>query len=185
MTAVVALARAGVVTVGGDAAGVDAALDAVVEKETKVWRAGPLVLGASGSYRVGQLIRWRMTTPVPEDSMDPLAYLAGPFADAVRAILTEGGALTTWQEDATEAAAGSSLIVGLHGRAFAVMEDFGVSEPATGYTAIGCGAPYALGALAATEHIKDARKRVRVALAAAERHSAGVRGPMHIEVTKK
>lgn len=184
MTAIAAIANGTTVTMGADAAGTDTSFSTTTATESKVWRAGPLLFGASGSYRVAQLIRWRMPVPVPEPSMEPLAYLVGPLADAMVEVLEGGRALTTWQEDNTAAINESSLLIGFRGHVYEMYSDFGVNEEALGYAAIGSGAPVALGALAATEHITNARRRVRMALDAAERHNASVRGPMHIEVLR-
>jgi hypothetical protein len=52
--------------------------------------------------------------------------------------------------------------------------------PADGFAAVGCGDQIAHGALFASSTLKGA-DRVRLALTAAERFSAGVRGPFHIE----
>ncbi len=180
MTCIVAVAQDGKVVMGGDSAAVDTydySLGTCVE--TKVWQNGPVMFGACGSFRVSQLIRWKMTLPTPDPDCEPLAYLVDPLAEAMRNTLAQGGALTTWQEDSTEELTASGLLIGFAGRVFEIFSDFGVGELVEGYGAVGCGALLALGSLASTEGQKPL-KRVRVALSAAERHSAGVQGPFEI-----
>lgn len=181
MTCIAAVAAPdGTVYIGGDSAGVDTwDLSMGTHLETKVWRNDHLVFGACGSFRVAQLLRWHMNVPAPGVDEDPLRYLSGRLTDAMRDALNEGGALTMWQEDSTHALTDSGLVVGFAGRVFEVYSDFGVGEMLNGYAAVGCGSLIAMGSLASTEILKP-KQRVRLALAAAERHSAGVRGPMTI-----
>lgn len=183
MTCIAAVAAAdGSVVMGGDSAAIDTYdLSMAAGAEAKVWSAGPLIFGACGSFRVSQLLRWHLNVPFPEEDLDPLAYLTGPLVNAMRDTLTAGGALTTWQEDNTEALTESGFLIGFAGRVFELYSDFGVGELRHGYAAVGCGGAIALGVLAATERLDvGPRRRVKLALDAAERHSAGVRGPMTI-----
>jgi hypothetical protein len=171
----------GTVYMGGDSAGIDSRLDLGIHAETKVWRSGPALFGACGSFRVAQLIRNKMHVPTYEPGDDVWPYLVGPFIDAMRESLAMGGALAQWLEDANESMFGS-FVVAVGGRVFEMYEDFGVGELVHGYAAVGCGAPMAVGSLATTEHLRvGPKRRVELALEAAERHSGGVRGPMHIE----
>lgn len=183
MTCITAIAVGdGTVVMGGDSATVDdRVLSIGTIVEPKVWTLGPLLFGACGSFRVSQLLRWHLTVPVPDPGCDPLEYLTGPVVNAMRESLTIGGALTTFQEDNTEALTESGFLLGYAGRVFELYSDFGIGELTQGYGAVGCGWALALGALVATEGFDlTPKRRVRLALAAAERHSAGVQGPMTV-----
>lgn len=171
----------GDIYIGGDSAGIDAdSLLMGLHVETKVWQEFDMVFGMCGSFRVAQVIRYH--TPIPEDHYDdPLEYLTGPFANALRETLHESGTLSIWDEDSTEEINESGLIVGYKGRVFEIMSDFGVGELVNGYASIGCGYPLALGSLASTESLDmGPEERILMALNVAERHSAGVAGPMKI-----
>lgn len=181
MTCIAAVSDGVSVWMGGDSAGIDDRLWLGIGMETKVWLADHLIFGASGSFRVAQLLRWRMTLPVPEPDIDPLSYVVGPLVDAMRVTLAEGGALTVWDEDNTEGLTDSGLLVGFRGRIFEIFSDFGCQELIHDYASIGCGSPLAFGSLAGTEKLDvSPKKRIKLALAVAERHSGGVRGPMTI-----
>lgn len=183
MTCIAAVAAPdGTVVMGGDSAAIDDRdLSIGVCVEPKVWAAGPLLFGACGSFRVSQLLRWHLIVPTADPGGEALHYITGDLVDAIRNCLTVGGALTTWQEDSTEELTASGFLVGYRGRVFELFEDFGVGELANGYGAVGCGSPFALGVLAATEGMRvTPARRIDLALAAAERHSAGVRGPMTV-----
>lgn len=178
MTAIAAVADGERVWIGGDSAGIDERLSLGVGIESKVWEAGPLLFGACGSFRVAQLLRWHMTMPMPSGE-EPIEYLSGPLATAMRETLEVGGALSVWDADSTQEMADSAFVVGFQGRVFEVFGDFGIGELVHGYGAVGCAYDVVLGALAVTERVKP-KRRVRMALEAAERHSGGVRGPMVI-----
>ncbi len=96
------------------------------------------------------------------------------FIDAVRACLKHGG----WARKDSEREEGGTFLVGVRGQLFAVYDDYQVGKAADGFAAVGSGSQIALGALYATAGTgMKPKKRVEVALHAAERFSAGVRGP--------
>lgn len=178
-TCIAALVHDGSVWMGGDAAGTDYDLGLRVGVEPKVWVNGPVVFGACGSFRVSQLLRHHLTVPVPDDD-NVLQWVTGPFMDAMRETLRAGGSLTTWDTTSTEELTDSGFLVGVHGRLFDIYEDFGVGEYVEGYAAIGCGGDFALGSMFATPKLAP-KKRITLALEAAEKFSAGVQGPFTIE----
>jgi ATP-dependent protease HslVU (ClpYQ) peptidase subunit len=57
-----------------------------------------------------------------------------------------------------------------------MFSDYQIARPGDEFAAVGCGEDIALGAMYATRHLPPA-KRIEMALEAAERFSAGVRGP--------
>jgi ATP-dependent protease HslVU (ClpYQ) peptidase subunit len=179
MTAIVGLVHGGVVHIGGDSAGVDG-WSLTIRADAKVFRNGPYVMGFSGSFRMGQLLRYALAPPEPDGELEP--FMATTFIDAVRKCLKEGG----WASKENEREEGGVFLVGVHGRLFCVCNDYQVGEAADGYAAVGCGDDLALGALYATARSRMApQKRLRLALEAAERFSSGVRGPYAFVSTDK
>jgi ATP-dependent protease HslVU (ClpYQ) peptidase subunit len=171
MTAIVGLAQAGSVYIGGDSAGVSG-LSLAVRADTKVFRKGRYLFGFTTSFRMGQLIRYSLALPKPKGDLDN--FMSTKFIDAVRDCLKAGG----WARKENDREEGGTFLVGVDGQLFAVYEDYQVGKAADGFAAVGCGDQIALGALYATAgtDIKPGR-RIKVALRAAERFSAGVRGP--------
>jgi hypothetical protein len=102
--------------------------------------------------------------------------MATTFIDAVRACLKASG----WAEKVNEQERGGTFLVGYKRLLFYVDADYQVGIPVDGYDACGCGQDIARGALFASAHL-GGQERVEMALRAAERCSAGVRGPFHIE----
>ncbi len=177
MTAVVGLTHDGRVHLGADSAGISG-WSLTSRADEKVFRNGPYVLGFTTSFRMGQLLRHAFIAPEPTGDLPK--FLCTTFIDSVRACLKEGG----WASKNSEQEEGGQFLVGVSGRLFVVESDYQVAEPATGYAAVGCGADLALGALYATDGMR-AKARMTVALQAAERHSAGVRGPFAFTATRR
>lgn len=171
MTAIVGLVHDGRVYIGGDSAGV-AGWSMTVRADAKVFRNGPYVMGFTTSFRMGQLLRYALDAPPPTGDLD--RFMATTFVDAIRKCLKDGG----WAKKDAEQEAGGKFLVGIGGRLFCVETDYQVGEPATGYAAVGCGDEIALGALYATALAGlPPKKRIEIALQAAEQFSAGVRAP--------
>jgi len=171
MTAIVGLTHRRTVYIGGDSAGASG-WSLTVRADTKVFHNAGYLFGFTTSFRMGQLIRYALTPPKPTGQLD--RFMATKFIDAVRECLKEGG----WARKDSEREEGGTFLVGVKGRLFTVHDDYQVAEAADGYAAVGCGDELALGALFATANTRMApEKRIETALRAAERFSAGVRGP--------
>lgn len=175
MTAIAAVAHQGKVWIGGDSAGTAENLDQRPRADPKVFTVGPFVMGFTSSFRMGQLLRYNLQVPAHPEGADAHRYMATLFIDAVRDCLTAGG----WSYRDHEREFGGTFLVGYRGRIFTVGDDYQVGEPADSFDAVGIGDNQALGALYATMG-KAPRKRLTVALEAAERFSAGVRAPFTI-----
>ena len=175
MTAIVGLVSDGRVYIGGDSAGVDSGLSLAVRAGSKVFRNGKYLFGFTTSFRMGQLIRHALQPPKPPRAPAQLdRFMSTTFIDAIRDCLKTGG----WVRRENDREEGGTFLVGVRGRLYSVEEDFQVGQTADGYAAVGSGAAVALGALYATALTPmSPKKRVKVALRAAERFNAGVRGP--------
>lgn len=168
----------GRVWMGADSAAV-CGLDLTVRSDAKVFGLGfgrdRLVIGYTTSFRMGQLLRYGFQPPpLPAYDDSLLRYMVVDFVEAVRSRLKAGG----FTETANGRETAGHFLVGVRGRLFGVEPDFQVGEAAGGYDAVGCGAAYAKGSLYTTADLDlTAQQRLTLALEAAERHSAGVRGP--------
>lgn len=174
MTCIAAVTDGKTVWMGGDSAGVSG-WDLTPRKDEKVYRRGEWLLGFTSSFRMGQLLGYRLTIP-PFDGDEPdMAYMVGLFIDAVRDCLKTGG----WAEKDKDRERGGCFLAACRGRIFRIDDDFQVGEPLTPYDAVGCGEAYAKGALFSNGKLCP-ENRILQALNAAEAHSAGVRGPFII-----
>lgn len=178
MTAIVGIAEGGRVYLGGDSACLSG-WDLTLLEQGKVFSVGPYVMGCSGRHRGLQLVRYAFDPPAP--TTDLPKFMATTFVDALRKCLKDGGQA----EKVNEREDGSPwILTGVNGRLFTVGSDYSVTESQLPYASTGCGSDLALGALYATEG-EPVRKRLRTALKAAEKFSAGVRGPFLYMSTEK
>lgn len=176
MTCIVGLVDGNKVYMGGDSAGVSG-WNLCVRSDAKVFRNGPMVFGFTTSFRMGQLLRYALEVPVRHDDVDVEKYMVTSFVDAVRNCLKSNG----WASKSNEHEQGGTFLVGYEGRLFRIEDDYQVGIPSDGFDACGCGEAFAVGVLCATSNM-PARDRVLLALQTAERRSAGVRAPFHVEV---
>lgn len=179
MTCCVGLEHDGVVSLGGDSAAV-AGLDIDVIAGEKVFSVGSFVFGISGSFRIGQVLQYAFTPPEQKPSQDDAEYLVTDWVDALRDTFRDKGCLSTWDTDDDpfkgQEHIDSAFLVGYRGRLYTVAADLQVLRSRVGYASVGCGAPYALGALYANVDGLPQERLVR-ALEAAAKFSAGVRAP--------
>lgn len=174
MTCVVGLVDKGTVYIGVDSAAVQG-WTRRRSLVTKVFQRGPFLIGYTTSFRMGQLLQHHLDVPPQEPGTDDVAYLVTHFIEKARALFKEKG--FTKVEANTEK--GGQFLVGYQGRLYSVESDFQVGESEEGYDAIGSGADFALGAMAALPRAKP-RERITKALEIAAHFNMGVCGPFSI-----
>ena len=177
MTCIAALVHKGTVYMAADSAGI-AGYELSVRRDPKIYRVGEFLFGSTSSFRMGQLLGYKFIPPPHHPDIPIERYMNVPFIDSLRMVLKDGGYTKI---DSNKEQAGTFL-VGYRGRLFLVDSDFQVGESLAPWDACGCGAAVALGSLFSTEQYQPER-RLELALQAAERYSAGVRGPFIFEKT--
>ena len=186
MTCIVGIVHDGEVIIGGDSAGSDGHM-VIQRADSKVFTVGPYVLGFTSSFRMGQLLRYRLDVEAP-DTWDVDRYMATTFVDAVRECLKAGGWARTTDSDPDDkepggSEAGGTFLVGIHGHLYQIEDDYQVGIASDGYDACGSGYMVALGSLYATAG-RDPHERVRLALEAAAHVTPFVRAPFATVVTR-
>lgn len=171
MTCIVGLVHGNKVLIGADSASVGG-LDIQNRRDVKVFINGEFVMGCTSSFRMIQLLQYSLHPPKRHPDVDVMRFMVTDFIEAVRKCFREGG--FTSKKDDTEI--GGTFLVGHAGRLFRVDSDYQVGERADGFDSVGCGEPFALGAMRCTRDW-GARDRVQNALETAAHFSAGVRGP--------
>lgn len=174
LTCIVGIADNGKVYIGGDSAGVSG-LDLTVRSDEKVFKNDEFLFGFTSSFRMGQLLRFSFSPPDRAEKMDDYKYLVTTFMNAVRQCLKDGGYARTKEGEEQ----GGTFLLGYRGRLYCVHEDYQVGSTVDGFASCGCGDQIANGSLFSTVG-KPASERIDTALKAAERFSAGVRGPFTI-----
>jgi len=174
MTCIVGIAENGRVFIGGDSAGV-AGYDLTVRSDEKVFKNNEFLFGFTSSFRMGQILRFSFTPPAREEKTEDYKYLVTAFIDGVRKSLKSGGFAT--EKDGAEQ--GGTFLLGYRGKLYMVSSDYQVGASVDGFMACGCGDQIAAGSMFSTAG-KPPEERIKIALSAAERFSAGVRGPFTV-----
>jgi ATP-dependent protease HslVU (ClpYQ) peptidase subunit len=189
MTCIVGLEQDGRIYLGADSAGVSGT-NLCVRADQKLFRNGPFIIGFTTSFRMGQLLRYRLCPPVHPEVMDVDEFMTTIFIDEVRRCLRNGGYARRKEEQESA----GTFLVGYRGKLFIIESDYQVGRAVDGIGAVGSGAQVALGALHAQtataafkcsacsipSHTRTAESKVRIALEAAERWNSAVRSPFII-----
>jgi ATP-dependent protease HslVU (ClpYQ) peptidase subunit len=179
MTCIVGCEDDGKVYLGGDSIAISDDYQACVITDAKVFIVGEIAFGFAGSFRVGQLIRYGLQIPAHAKGKSDMEYLVIDVIDAIRALLTDKGAMKKENEEEEHPA---EFLAGYRGHLYYIDSDFHVGRIKDGYCALGVGAAYALGSMFSTEKITDPKERINIALSSAVKWSAAVRPPFTIVV---
>jgi hypothetical protein len=107
MTCIVGVVERDSVLIGADSAGVGG-LKLQLRGDEKVFVNGPFVMGFTSSFRMGQLLHYKLNTPPHPADMDAYEFMVKCFVEAVRNCLKEGGFATKDKEQES----GGELLVG-------------------------------------------------------------------------
>jgi len=166
----------GSVFIGADSAGVSGYLMTRTALE-KVFRLDKFLIGYTSSFRMGQLLQYRLDVPTQKEGVGDLKYMATAFVNAVRVCLKTGG-YTRVENNREE---GGSFLVGYKGHLYGVDRDFQVNRTRDGVDAAGAGREIALGAMRALENLVPmSGTRIFHALEAAEYYSTVVTAPFTV-----
>ncbi len=180
--------------IGGDSAGTDQRYNSRIRKDSKVFRVmDDFLIGGTGSFRMLQLLRFKLHGYLNKEIEinnqqkyipEVYEFMCTTFIDAVRLCLRENGYMSV-ENNVEEIGA---FLVGFRGRLFVIECDLQVGENDTRFSACGCGADYAIGALeilTTKENLNkvmyiqetDPIKIIDKALNTAEKFSAACRKP--------
>lgn len=172
MTCIVGIVENGSVYIGGDSAGV-AGLSISIRADEKVFQNGPFIMGFTSSFRMGQLLRYRLSVPRQTILQTDMEYMVNEFIDSVRLCFMNGGFGTIADKADNE---GGTFLVGYNGNLYHIGADFQVGQPMDQFDAVGCGSEIAKGSLYSSRG-KSPEERIELALEAAAFFNGGVRPP--------
>lgn len=176
MTCIVGLEHEDSVYIGGDSVGIDSRYDLSIVSEPKVFKVEDFLVGYTTSFRMGQLLQYNLSVEPQRPNTRDLDYLVSAVIPAFRVVLKDGGFLKIEHNVETS----GLFLIGYKGLLYRTQSDFSVLRHRNGLDAVGCGAAYAIGALAALDE-EEPKKRIVRALKVAGLFSAGVRGPYYVE----
>ena len=176
MTCIVGWVEDDNVWIGGDSAGV-AGYSLQLRADEKVFKKGEFVFGFTSSFRMGQLIRYQLVIPKPEEGQDQDDYLYTKFLDAIIKCFKDN----QYARVVSETVNGGCFLFGYRGGLYRVEGDFQIGKAYSCFDAVGCGADLALGCLYGMKSSElTPIMKIKTALKAAQEFSAGVRDPFHV-----
>ncbi len=176
MTAIAGIVEDGKIWLGGDAAGTGG-YRSQLRADPKVFVKGEFAFGYTGSFRMGQLIEYEFSAPVPREGEAGMAYMVRRFVPAIKSTFAAGG----FHDGENGRVFYGGFLVGYRGQLYEVHGDYQVARITQSYMACGSGHDLALGSLHSTEQFQlKPRERLEMALSAAAEFNAAVRGPFSI-----
>ena len=180
MTCIVAIEHNGKVYMGGDSAGSEG-WNTRLYTTPKVFRKQSLLIGYTWTYRMGQILQYAPNLPETSEHPSNYAYLVESFIPFVLKAFADA----EWKKVDNSRAEGGQFLVGIRGEVFSIESDFSVLRTVDGFNSVGCGAPYALGALRILKNNgklnDDPKLAVGLALETAAYFSNGVYAPFVFE----
>lgn len=171
MTCIIAYIDKEGVYIGGDSAAVsEDDLSYNIISDEKVFAKGDFIFGYSTSFRMGQLLRYKLRIPTHPKGMDNHQFMVTLFIDAVKKCFEDNDYTDMNTEE------GGSFLVGYKGKLYMISADYHVAQPKENFAALGCGENFAMGAMFASTE-KDPIKKIEIALNAAVAFSMGVKPP--------
>ena len=178
MTCIVGMEEGGKVYMGGDSAAVNQeTLDEFIITEPKIFKVGSLLFGCTTSFRMIQLLKYELVLAEHPEGMDDMEYLVRAVGKEIRLLFQDEGFSTIKDNEER----GGEFLIGYRGKLYTMNYDFSIQHYAHGFHAVGCGAPFALGALDSLQNWVDETpmQKLYSALVTAETFSAGVKQPFH------
>lgn len=161
------------VYIGGDSAAIsEDDLSSNLRSDEKVFQKGEFIFGFSTSFRMGQLLRYKLRTPAHPKGMDNHQYMCTLFIDAVKKCFEDNDYNDMMTDE------GGCFMVGYQGKLYNILPDYQVAVARENFSALGCGELIAIGAMYASTE-KDPLKKIEIALSAASTFSMGVRPPFN------
>ena len=184
MTCIVALEYEDKVFMGGDSASTEE-WNIHLITTPKILRSQNLLIGYTWSFRMGQIIQYASDLPEMYEHQSNYAYLIQSFIPFIRKTFADAG----WLKTVDSRDEGGQFLVGIRGEIYTVESDFSVLRTIDGFNSIGCGSPYALGALRILKYSgkirEDPMMAVGLALETAAYFSNGVSGPFIYETLER
>ncbi len=193
MTCIVGVKHEGKVYIGGDSMGSNGHTYFQMSN-SKVFRIFgsenelKAVIGYTSSFRMGQLLQFRLRVAAPLEGQDLYQFMCSVFIDAVIEVL-DAGKFSRYEEGVFTV---GTFIVGVQDRMFIIQSDCSVSECTADYTSVGSGMEFALGSLHSSRYdeCRDPKffqntgeRRATLAIAAAAAHCVSVGGKINILCT--
>lgn len=176
MTAICGFCTNKKVYIGGDSAGSYDG-DVHIREDQKVFINDEYLFGFTGSFRMGQVLRYCFVAPERSEGISDFKFLVSEFIPAIQQTLSESG--VELQENGIKS--GGTFLLGYRGSLYIIYDDYQVAKSIDNYAACGYGEAYAIGAMyAINDYDILPKQRIKIALEAATKYTGCVRPPYTI-----
>lgn len=176
MTAIVGFTRDNTVYIAGDSLGSSIHNKSEV-KDSKVFRNKDFIFGYTGIFRFGEILEYEFVPPTQKKGVSDRSYLITVFIAELRKTLERCKYVRSGEKEGN-----GMFLMGYKGKLYTVQSDWSVLETKSGYSSVGSGSEYCLGAMSIL--VKDNKikpeKKVKLAVKAASEHSPTVGGKVNI-----
>lgn len=178
MTCIVGLEAQGRVWLGSDSyAGSDVNKD--ILDRPKWFKKGALTFAFAGSFRAAQVVEHHVVIPAIKRNENHLSYIVMVVAKSLRKGLEEGGA--TIRKSGTPEGTETTFLLAFQGKLYLVQEDYSIVRSQRGFAAIGTGADFALGSMAALKSRLSPKDAVLESLKHSAEWCPQVSAPFYVE----
>lgn len=178
MTCIVGYIDKDYIYMGADSLGTKGQLK-TIRKDDKLFKKENMLIGLTGTFRMFQLIKWKLEIPEHPKNMSTERYMCTLFIDSVIKCFKDNEFIE--REDCR--IYGGTFIVGYKNNLFKIGSDFQIGLENDSYTSVGSGEELALGAMDALmiydKNIKPEEK-IKIALKCAEKRNNCVHRPFKI-----
>ncbi len=174
MTCVVGLEHRGRVWLAADTSS-NADENSDDDHTPKVFKRDEWVIGYAGSWRLGALVRFKVTLPKRATKANVERIVSCDLIDEIVKVL-DGNGFSRELKDEGDAVNPWNLLVGIHGELWEIDQNLNATHSIRGYHAIGEGAPWAQGVVAALKSSKQPESLLKQAIKIAGLHCTGVSG---------
>lgn len=110
-----------------------------------------ILIGYAGSFRMGQLLQFKLESNRPTKNMDVYEYLCTNFVDEIKELFEKNNFSKLVENEAI----GGSFLIGVKGRLFTIQSDFSVLEYKEKFTSIGGGYQFAIASMETFEQLRN------------------------------
>lgn len=185
MTCIVGLVEGKKVWLGGDRAATDGGLNRTLLKEPKIFAKGDVGFGVCGSPKVMDALKHGIDLPVQAGD-DDRKFLVTELVPAMREGLVK---LEAAAANTSPFGGGGgiefegAMLVAYRGKLYTLESNFQLVEGDENFASVGSGSKLALGSFTATKKVRNAKKRIMMALEASTKN-AGCAPPFDTLVIK-
>lgn len=178
MTCIVGFETEKGVIMGGDSCAANGWNYSILSTK-KVFKVDNFLIGCTGSLRVLQLLRYKLSVEKPQTT-DDLKYMATTFVDSIKDLFKREAVV--YIDKSIETISGNAFLIGYNKKLYKIWSDFQVSPSNIPYAAAGSGEEYALGSLYSTDYSSFSKEqRLLLSLQASANFSNGVYAPFYLE----